>query len=401
MGLRGQILAVLATLLALALLGLAWVAGGLLHQSAERAVQFSAAPGGDLVHLRETLVAAETVVYLAAAALLAVTVAVAAVLLRGPILGPLERLGRHLERTEPVPGLAPDAPLVERIGRTLGHQRQLLERQQIAHAGHLDVVQAYGVAMDRARAQLVAADRLAMTGQLALGAAHELGGQLAIAMACMDTLHALSAAQPGDPARVSAHTHQASEALERLAAITAELGAFGRPFEGGGPAADPAVSAREVAALSRLHKRCRTARVWVTVAPEAEGLALAIGRRHLEQVLLNLVVNAADATEGRGQIEIAVHPAAGGAQIAVQDDGPGVPESLQERVFEPFFSTKAPEAGSGLGLAVSRRLVEDAGGRLRLATAQGVGARFVLHLPALRATQGAERGRVSTGPRRP
>lgn len=105
----------------------------------------------------------------------------------------------------------------------------------------------------------------------------------------------------------------------------------------------------------------------------------------LTQVLLNLVVNAIDAMPAGGRLAIAAEARADCLLVSVADSGPGVPPELQERIFEPFFTTKA--GGSGLGLAVGRRIMGQHGGRLDVESAPGQGARFVLSLPLAGGTE--------------
>ncbi len=100
----------------------------------------------------------------------------------------------------------------------------------------------------------------------------------------------------------------------------------------------------------------------------------------LRQVVLNLALNALEATPEGGAIWLRSTPAAGGVEIAVEDEGPGIPEPLRGRIFEPFFSTR-PDRPGGLGLSISRRIVEEAGGRIALADRAGGGTVFRLFLP--------------------
>jgi signal transduction histidine kinase len=117
----------------------------------------------------------------------------------------------------------------------------------------------------------------------------------------------------------------------------------------------------------------------------ASGLPKVLGRAaDLQRVLINLVLNAADAAPGVHIVLRAESAADGNLQIGVSDDGPGVPPELAERIFEPFFSTKDASQGTGLGLAISRGIAEAHGGKLTLLAAEGRGATFVLELPALR-----------------
>jgi signal transduction histidine kinase len=101
----------------------------------------------------------------------------------------------------------------------------------------------------------------------------------------------------------------------------------------------------------------------------------------LGQVLLNLVMNAADAVPAEGgRIGIRARVAASGVSLEVADNGPGIPEELRPKLFHPFFTTK--KQGTGLGLAISKRIAHDHGGTLDFRSRAGEGTTFVLTLPA-------------------
>jgi signal transduction histidine kinase len=106
----------------------------------------------------------------------------------------------------------------------------------------------------------------------------------------------------------------------------------------------------------------------------------------LRQVLLNLLLNAADALEHRGTqglVLVAFEEAGDTTRILVEDDGPGVATEVGDRLFEPFVTGKADRGGTGLGLSVCRGLVEAAGGKLDLVRTGPTGTRFALTLPAV------------------
>jgi signal transduction histidine kinase len=111
------------------------------------------------------------------------------------------------------------------------------------------------------------------------------------------------------------------------------------------------------------------------VAPPEE-LRAPMATDALRQVILNLTLNAVDATPAEGRVRL-VASAGAGLEVRVEDQGSGVPVDLRQRVFEPFFTTRAARPG-GLGLAISRRLVESAGGTLDVVDAEGGGAAFRL-----------------------
>jgi signal transduction histidine kinase len=102
----------------------------------------------------------------------------------------------------------------------------------------------------------------------------------------------------------------------------------------------------------------------------------------IQQVLLNLAMNAQQAMPQGGKVRFITREApGGGVEIAVQDNGPGIPAAIRERIFEPFFTTKAPGEGTGLGLAISFGILRDHFGSLTVESEEGQGATFLLRLP--------------------
>jgi signal transduction histidine kinase len=122
----------------------------------------------------------------------------------------------------------------------------------------------------------------------------------------------------------------------------------------------------------------RQVRLEVDAAARLPGVTLS--EDALRQVILNLSLNAIDATEAGGLVRLRAQRAHEGVEIVVEDQGRGIPEALRDRVFEPFFSTKSDRPG-GLGLAISRRIVEQAGGRIAISDRAGGGSAFRLRLP--------------------
>jgi len=124
------------------------------------------------------------------------------------------------------------------------------------------------------------------------------------------------------------------------------------------------------------------------------GVALQIGRdlpavqgdsQQLEQVLINLSMNAAQAMEGAAERRLSIGAASKGPSVvvSVEDTGPGVPPTLRERIWHPFFTTKSAGDGTGLGLSICRDIVKDHDGELSLECPEAGGARFIISLPAL------------------
>jgi len=144
--------------------------------------------------------------------------------------------------------------------------------------------------------------------------------------------------------------------------------------------------ARQVLALLGTHARREgkelsgildPAELWTEADPE-----------QLKQVVLNLAMNGLDATERGGWVRIVTDRAGDTIEIRVRDNGEGIPDEHRARVFEPFFSTKPPEKGTGLGLALCHDLVRENGGEIELEESDvGVATEFVIRLPATSASE--------------
>jgi two-component system NtrC family sensor kinase len=132
------------------------------------------------------------------------------------------------------------------------------------------------------------------------------------------------------------------------------------------------------------------------VAKEAEAMQIRIVRTYdrdvpmirsslarMQQVFLNLLNNALDAVGREGEVRLAVSRFGDGVEVSVADNGPGIPDALRERVFEPFFSTKGSSPhNAGLGLAICRETMIGLGGTITVASTEGQGTTFTLRFPA-------------------
>lgn len=101
----------------------------------------------------------------------------------------------------------------------------------------------------------------------------------------------------------------------------------------------------------------------------------------MKQVFVNLLVNAYDAIESSGVIDISTHNLRDGIMIVFSDTGRGIPEGIRNRIFEPFFTTKEPGQGTGLGLAVSYGIIKEHSGEISVESEEGNGTTFKIWLP--------------------
>ncbi len=207
-------------------------------------------------------------------------------------------------------------------------------------------------------------EKMAALGQLAAGLAHEIGAPLHVVRGRADLL-ARRGARPEQEAR---DLRIILEQIDRITGIVRGLLDFARHRE---PQLAP-VRVGEVveAVVELLVSETRRTQVDIGVGPMDEVVVLG-DKDQLQQVLLNLLLNALQALEGappprRVQVSVRTDAAGNRVAIRVSDNGPGIPSELTERVFEPFFTTKATGAGTGLGLAVARRIAEEHGGSLAI-----------------------------------
>ena len=223
--------------------------------------------------------------------------------------------------------------------------------------------------------RLLQAEKMAAVGQLAGGVAHEinnpLGGILAFAQ-----LMSQDERSEGD--RESLRLIQ--DAALRAKRIVESLLRFSRrPRHDERGEVDLARVVED--ALFLMQPRLKEGRVEVErqLAP-----ALAIGNANvLQQVAVNLLVNALQAIASQGRITVSTGPGRPGhVQLVVADDGPGVPPEVAGRIFEPFFTTKPEGQGTGLGLSICYRIVDEHGGSIHHDPAPGGGAAFVVEIPA-------------------
>ncbi|MFE8603393.1 sensor histidine kinase [Archangium violaceum] len=227
-------------------------------------------------------------------------------------------------------------------------------------------------------------EKLATIGQLAASVMHEINNPVAFIGANLDYLEreVLSERREISREELAEVFRETRAGVERVRQIIGDLRGFSRmdaeePTECA--VADVVSDAVRIARLRLRH----VARLEVDI-PEELPPVLAV-RRRLAQVLLNLLVNAGDALEARGHegSEVRIIGRCEGARVVlrVEDNGPGFPPHVLPRLFETFFTTKGPEKGTGLGLALSRELVEQCGGTLVAENREEGGARLRLEFP--------------------
>ncbi|HRO14193.1 MAG TPA: ATP-binding protein, partial [Paracoccus sp. (in: a-proteobacteria)] len=220
------------------------------------------------------------------------------------------------------------------------------------------------------------ASKLAALGEMSAGVSHELNQPLAAMKTYLAGAQLLLERGRGEEALSS--FHRIDDLLDRMGAITRQLKSYARK---GGEAFEP-VDLRVAlsGALSMMEPQLRNRRVRLQRSIPRDPVMVYCDRIRLEQVIINLIRNAIDATRmvRDPSIELVVDKLSH-AHLSVRDNGPGV--SDLEKLFEPFWTTKQPGQGTGLGLAISSGIVADFGGRLTAHNREGGGAAFDVELP--------------------
>lgn len=230
--------------------------------------------------------------------------------------------------------------------------------------------------------ELIHTENLAVIGQLSAGLAHEINQPLA----ALGTLsaNAVRFLERGDLDTVRFNLERVTELVARMGVLTGQLRSFARRSNGELIEAPLAASIDNALALLGHQLRRGERPVQVVLSPPPAPLHVHCDPIRLEQVLVNLVSNAMDATAEAAapRIELAWRACDGKVLIEVTDNGTGLSEEVARRLFEPFFTTKS-RSGLGLGLAISADIVKSLGGQLSAANAvPGPGARFTIELPA-------------------
>jgi signal transduction histidine kinase len=298
-----------------------------------------------------------------AAAAMAAAFSIAAILafvLIFQVLGPIRRLSLETGRT----------------GGDQGFQNEIQTLQKGVE-GLLEDVDQTQIELKRSREHLLQAEKMAMVGKLAAGMAHSIRNpftSVKMRLFSLSRTLKLSASQNDDFTVIS-------EEIRHIDQIVQNFLEFSRP---------PKLKMQSVRlsavvenALQLLEHRIKFYDVDIRVSPLNLPVEVEGDPEQLKEVLVNLIVNACEAMGKGGSILIEEgfrHASAGPeAFIRMRDSGPGIPESIREKVFQPFFTTK--DEGTGLGLSIAARIMEEHGGKLDLESNPGKGATFTLTLP--------------------
>lgn len=259
-------------------------------------------------------------------------------------------------------------------------QRESAELRQLNARLQREIAEREKAQKDLAVAEqtLAQSSKLAALGEMSAAVSHELNQPLAAMKTYLAGARLLL--QRDRPAEAMSSFQRIDDLIERMGAITRQLKSYARK---GGEAFEP-VDLRLClsSALTMMEPQLRTRAVRIVRTVPRGSVMVMADRIRLEQVIINLLRNALDATRETHDPQIEILLAAGEtARLSVRDNGHGISEL--DKMFEPFWTTKKPGDGVGLGLAISSGIMKDLGGRLTARNAPGGGAVFEMQLPIL------------------
>jgi signal transduction histidine kinase len=255
--------------------------------------------------------------------------------------------------------------VVETLGRRRDYAAALVEERTVSLRTAI-------ADLEQAQAQLIRQERLAAVGQLASTVGHELRNPLGVVM---NVLYLMEAAAGGDPdGPVRRHVATAKREISAATLIVSDLLDYSA---GRQPILGPVQVAELVTEVLSVAPPPKGVQV---VQPSQAELMIEADHDQIRQVLLNLITNGYDAMPGGGTLTISAAAAPDSVQITVTDTGSGMDEETREAIFTPFFTKKA--RGIGLGLAVTKRIVEAHHGTITVRSEPSAGSSFTITVPA-------------------
>jgi len=232
--------------------------------------------------------------------------------------------------------------------------------------------------LETTQAQLLQSEKLSAVGEFVAGVAHELNNPLTAVIGYSEML---KAADLGENYR--RHSEMIFKSAQRCQRIVQQLLSFARPQK---PERKPvSLNSLIASVLEIVNYTLRTSNIELVPQLDAKLPLVMADATQIQQVLLNVLNNAYQAIEAQGrpggQIKISTETAGGRARILIQDNGPGIPEEVLPRIFNPFFTTKGVGKGTGLGLSLCYGIIKEHGGTITPVSRYGEGATFIIELP--------------------
>jgi two-component system NtrC family sensor kinase len=305
------------------------------------------------------------------------------VLLTYLIVRPISRLTRSVESlasgAEHVSVKERGSAEATRLARTFNEMALQLRAKHDQLTSRLAELERTTQDLRNKEQQLIHGEKLASVGRLAAGVAHEIGNPLAAIRGLLELR------REGDLSAAQSHEflQRVQRETERIHQIIRDLLDFARlspQADQGFETSDLRQVIDDAVNLVKPQKESKDIAIQVAIDPRTSDV---LGPRHrLTQIVLNLLLNAVDALEGKGRIDVRAEPSADGAGVSlfVMDTGPGIADEMKDKLFDPFTTTKPAGKGTGLGLAVTHAIVQGLGGSIAVNNREQGGACFEVRL---------------------
>ncbi len=286
--------------------------------------------------------------------------------LLGRLLSSLQVLVTAMDSVDFQPTSGPALPArQDEIGILYRHFQRMQERVDQSHREML-----------RAEHQMLHAERLAAIGRLASGLAHEINNPINGVRNCIYAIRR----DPQNAEQTATYLDLMDEGLTNASGVLHKLLGFARKQQAAPGPIDLNEAVRAVERLVKFDLERQQIRLELALTDSLPPVVA--DRQLMQEVIMNLLLNARDAVESGGLIRVTSRHAAGQVSVAVEDSGDGIDAGILDRVFDPFFTTKKTGEGTGLGLSICLNIVQAAGGTLEVASSPGAGATFTIKLPA-------------------
>jgi len=220
-------------------------------------------------------------------------------------------------------------------------------------------------------------EKLVAIGQLAAGVAHEINNPLGVILCHTDIIKEDNRENEEIYHDISTIEHHA----ENCKRIVADLLDFSRSGESRLKRQPGSINDSIETVLSMVRQQFRKNRINLTYSPDNKLPPCLIDSRRIQQVLVNLIMNSVHAVGNMGKISITTRSENNHILIDIEDDGPGINKEILDKIFDPFFSTKDPGQGTGLGLSVSYGIIREHDGEISVQSTPGHGSCFTIILP--------------------
>jgi two-component system, NtrC family, sensor kinase len=304
-------------------------------------------------------------------------------LLSRTVIKPIQRLLKITESFKEGESfaLASDSATNEigRLHRSLTMMLKRLEENRAELRQNVLSLQRANQELRTAQASLIRSEKLACVGRLAAGVAHEIGNPIGIVLGYVGLIRREDFTD-GDRRE---YAGRIESEVTRISRIIRQLLDFSRPVQGNKERVSVHRMIHDAVEMMAPQPMVRHMEMKTSFAATHDLVLVDPGQ--FKQVLLNIIINAADAISDNGPsgglLTISTHSNEKEVELRLTDNGPGIPEQEIPKIFDPFYTTKEPGKGTGLGLSVCHSIVEGWGGKIRGESLQGKGATIVLTVP--------------------